>query len=151
MLQSKLVTNVDIPEMYPQLKVIQKSMVVDSSPKLTRNDWIKEQSEDSDINLIGQLLKFDKLKKYVAREMDSSRVQVLLKCHKDLFLRNGLLYQSFIKEPSRTNLSICATQEYCSQSDLGGWKEPWVYYKKGSFGPKWQMMCVYTYAHVIDV
>ena len=118
MLQSKLVTNVDIPEMYPQLKVIQKSMVVDSSPKLTHDDWIKEQSEDSDINFIVQLLKSDKLKKYVAREMDSSGIQVLLKYHKDLFLRNGLLYQSFIKEPSRTNFSICATQEFCSQSDF---------------------------------
>ena len=49
-----------------------KSMVVNSSPKLTHNNWIKEQSEDSDINLIVQLLKSDKLKKYVAREMDSS-------------------------------------------------------------------------------
>ena len=67
MLQSKLVTNVDIPEMYPQLKVIQKSLVVDSSPKLTHNDCIRKQSEDSDINLIVQLLKSDKLKKYVAR------------------------------------------------------------------------------------
>ena len=68
MLQSKLVSDVGIPEMYPQLKVIQKSMVVDSSPKLTHNDWIKEQSEDSDINLIVQLLKSDKLKKYLARD-----------------------------------------------------------------------------------
>ena len=93
MLQSKLVTNVDIPEMYPQLKVKQKSMVVDSSPKLTHSDWIKEQSEDSDINLIVQLFKSDKLKKYVAREMDSSGIQVLLKYCKDLFSRNGLLYQ----------------------------------------------------------
>ena len=48
-----------------------KSMVVDSSPKLTHNDWIREQSEDSDINLIVQLLKSDKMKKYVARETDS--------------------------------------------------------------------------------
>ena len=38
MLQSKLVMDVDIPEMYSQLKVIQKSMVVDGSPKLTHND-----------------------------------------------------------------------------------------------------------------
>ena len=93
MLQSKLVTNVGIPEIYPQLNVIQKSMVVDSPPKLTQSDWIKEQSEDSDINFIIQLLKSDKLKKYVAKEMDSSGVRVLLKYHKDLFLRNGLLYQ----------------------------------------------------------
>ena len=41
MLQSTLVMDVDIPEMYPQLKVIQKSIVVDSSLKLTHNDWIK--------------------------------------------------------------------------------------------------------------
>ena len=52
MLHSKLVTDVDIPEMYQQLKVIQKSMVLDSSPKLTHNNWVKEHSEDSDINLI---------------------------------------------------------------------------------------------------
>ena len=74
MLQSKLVTNVGIPEIYPQLNVIQKSMVVDSSPKLTHSNWIKEQSEDLDINLIVQLLKSDKLKKYVTRETDSSGV-----------------------------------------------------------------------------
>ena len=37
MLQSKLVTNVNIPEVYPQLKVVQKSSVVDSSPKLINN------------------------------------------------------------------------------------------------------------------
>ena len=74
MLQSKLVMDVDIPDMYPKLKVIQKSMVVDSSPKLTHDDWIKDQSEDSDIHLIAQLLKDDKLKKYVARETDSSGI-----------------------------------------------------------------------------
>ena len=75
MLQSKQVTDVGVPEMYPQLHVMQKSMVVDSSPKLTHDDWIKEQSEDSDINLIVQLLKSDKLKKYVAGETDSSVIQ----------------------------------------------------------------------------
>ena len=93
MLQSKLVTNLGVPEIYPQLNVIQKSMVVDHSPKLTHIDLIKEQSEDSDINLIIQLLKSDKLKKYVAKEMDSSGVQILLKYCKDLILNNGLLYQ----------------------------------------------------------
>ena len=93
MLQLKLLTNVGIPEIYPQLNVIQKSMVVDSSPKLTHSDWIKEQSEESDINLRVQLLKSDKLKKYVAREMDLSGVQVLMKYCKDLFQRSGLLYQ----------------------------------------------------------
>ena len=74
MLQSKLKDDVGMPEINPQLNLIQKSMVVDSSPKLNHNDWIKEQSEDSDINHIIQLLKSDKLKKYVAREMDSSGI-----------------------------------------------------------------------------
>ena len=79
MLQSKLVTDVGIPDLDSQLNVIQKSIVENSSPKLNHKEWIKEQSEDSDINHIVQLLKTDKLKKYVAREMDSSEIQVLLK------------------------------------------------------------------------
>ena len=37
-------------------------------------------------------LKLASLGKYVAKEMDSSGVQVLLKYRKDLFLKNGLLY-----------------------------------------------------------
>ena len=74
MIQSKLVTDVQIADLDSQLNVIQKSMVVNSSPKLTHKDWINEQSEDSDISHILQLLKSDKLKKYVAREMDSSGI-----------------------------------------------------------------------------
>ena len=93
MLQSKLETEVGIPGAYSQLNVIQKSMVVDSMPKLTHDDWIKEQCEDSDVGLLVQLLKSGKLKRYVAREMDSSGIQVLLKYRKDLFLKNGLLYR----------------------------------------------------------
>ena len=87
MLQSKLVMNVDIPEVYLQLNVVQKCLVVDSSPKLTNNDWIREQSEDPNINLIIQLLKSDKLKNYVAREVDSSGIHVVLKYRKDLLLK----------------------------------------------------------------
>ena len=37
-LQSKLLMSVDIPEVYPQLEVVQKNLVVESSPKLTNND-----------------------------------------------------------------------------------------------------------------
>ena len=79
MLQSKLGTKVGIPDVNPQLNFILKSMVVDSSPKLTHNDWVKEQNEDTDISLLVQLLKSDKLKEYVAREMDSCGIRVLLK------------------------------------------------------------------------
>ena len=52
MLQSKLGTEVGIPEVYPQLLLIQKSMVVDGSPKLAHGDWVREQPEDTDIGLL---------------------------------------------------------------------------------------------------
>ena len=82
MLQSKFVMNVEIPEVYPPLELVQKSLVVDSSPKLTNNDWFREQSEDPNINNIIQLLKSENLKSHVAKELDSSEMHVLLKCQK---------------------------------------------------------------------
>ena len=74
MLQSKLMNDVSMPEIESHLNLIQKSMVMDSTPKLTHGDWIIEQSKDSDISHIIQLLKSDNLKKYLAREMDSSGI-----------------------------------------------------------------------------
>ena len=53
---------------------LQSILQIEGSPKLTHSDWITEQSEDSDISHIVQLLKSDKLKKYVAREMGSSGI-----------------------------------------------------------------------------
>ena len=93
MLQSKLETEMGIPEEYSQFNVIQKEMLVNSTPKLTQHEWFKEQHEDLDTSATIQLLKTDKLGKYVSKEMDSSGMQVLLKYRKDLFLRNGLLYR----------------------------------------------------------
>ena len=110
MLQSKLVSNVGVPEIYPQLNLIQKSIMVDSAPNLTHSNWIKKQSEDSDIDLILQLLKSDKLKKYVAREMDSSGVRVLLKYCKDLFLWNGLLHQGVTLKNHQGSISQFVSQ-----------------------------------------
>ena len=73
-LQSKLKTEIGIPEEYSQLNVIQKEMLVNSTPKLTQHEWVKEQHGDSDIGLLVQLLKAGKLIRYVAREIDSSRI-----------------------------------------------------------------------------
>ena len=143
----------------PTAKGHTKGIVVDSSPKLTRDDWIKEQSEDSDINLIVQLLKDDKLKKYVATETDSCGIQVLLKYHKDLFLRNGLLYQRVSLKNHQGPISqfvlpksfICKVILAC-HDDSGhlGMGRTLGLLQEGSFGLKWQMLCTYTYAHVID-
>ena len=67
-------------------------MFVDTTLKLTQKDWIKEQVDDVDLNKIVQLLKSNQLNTYMTQEMDSSAIQILLRCKKDLILRNGLLY-----------------------------------------------------------
>ena len=79
MLQSKLETEIGIPEEYSQLNVIQKEMLVKSTPKLTQHEWVKEQHEDLYIGATIQLLKTGKLGKYAAKETDSSGMRVLLK------------------------------------------------------------------------
>ena len=66
--------------------------MVDSSPKLTNKDWIREQPEDTSIGPIIQLLKCDILKNYVVKELDSSDKHVLMRYGKDLVLKDGLLY-----------------------------------------------------------
>ena len=86
-LQSKLETEMGIPEKYSPLNVIQKEMLVNSTPKLTQSEWFKEQCKDIDTSTTIQLLKTGKLGKYVAKEMDSSGMQVLLKYRKDPFLK----------------------------------------------------------------
>ena len=85
-----------IPEKYSPLNLIQKEMLVNSTPKLTQHGWVEEQHEDVDNGATIQLLKASKLVKYVAKETDSSGMQVLLKYRKDLFLKNRLLYQKVI-------------------------------------------------------
>ena len=47
-------------------------MLVNSTPKLTQQEWVKEQCEDVDISATIQLLKTGKLGKYIGKEMDSS-------------------------------------------------------------------------------
>ena len=92
MLQSKLESETSFPNEYPPVNLLLKSMIVDSTLKLTQKDWVKEQMDDMDVGKVTQLLKTNKLNTYVAQEMDSSGIQVLLKYRKNLFLDNGLLY-----------------------------------------------------------
>ena len=47
---------------------------------------------DVDVSKVTQLLKSNKLSIYMAEEMDSSSIRVLLKYRKNLFLNNELLY-----------------------------------------------------------
>ena len=71
-LQSKLETEIGIPEQYLQLNVVQKGMLVNSTPKLTHSEWVKEQHGDSHIGSVIKLLKIDKVGRYMAKKIDSS-------------------------------------------------------------------------------
>ena len=95
MLQSKLESIISLPGEYFLVNSLLKSMTIDTTLKLTQKDWVKEQMDDVDINRIVQLLKSNELSTFMAQEMDSS-IGILLRCKKDLFLKNELLYQKAI-------------------------------------------------------
>ena len=132
-------------------------MIVNSSPKLTHDDWIKEQHEDSDIGLVIQLLKADKLKRYVARETDSSGIQVLFKYRKDLFLKNGLLYwRVMLKHHPEPISQFVLPKSFVSKvilachDDSGhlGMERTLALLQERFFCQKWQMM--WTHIHTCD-
>ena len=74
MLQSKMESEISLPEDHFPEKLLLKSMTVDTTLKLTQRDWVKEQMDDVDINKIVQLLKSSQLSLYMAQEMDSSAI-----------------------------------------------------------------------------
>ena len=160
MLQSKLETEIGIPEEYLQLNIVQKGMLVNSTPKLTHSEWVKEQHEDSDISSVIQLLKTNKVGKYVAREMDSSGMQLLLKYRNDLFLKNGLLYQKVMLKNHSEPISdfvlpknfVCKVILDC-HDDSGhlGMERTLGLLQERFFGQKWQMMCRHISIPVINV
>ena len=92
MLQSKLEPETSLPSKYLPVNLLLKSMTVDTTLKLTQKDWVKERMDDVDVNKVTQLLKSNKLTTYMAQEMDSSSMQIILKYRKNLFLNNKLLY-----------------------------------------------------------
>ena len=93
MLQSKIKPGADVSEDYLPKRILLKSMTIDTMPRLTPKDSVKEQMEDADIHKIVQLLKSNQLSTYKAQEIDSLAIRVLLKYRKDLVLKNGLLYR----------------------------------------------------------
>ena len=112
MLQSKLKSEISFPEEHFPEKLLLKIMTVDTTLKLTQKDWVKEQMDDADVDKIVQLLKSNKLSTYMAQEMVSSAIQILLRCKKDLILKNGLLYQrTILKKSSRASGTICTTKK----------------------------------------
>ena len=82
MLQSKMESEIHLPEEHFPETLLLKSMTVDTTLKLTQRDWVKEQMDDVDINKIAKLLKSSQLGLYMAQEMDLSAIQILLRCKK---------------------------------------------------------------------
>ena len=112
MLQSKLESEISFPEEHLPVNLLLKSMTMDTTLKLTQKDWVKEQMDDVDVNKIVQLLKSNKLSTYMAQEMDSSLMRILLRCKKDLFLKNGLLYRkATLKNHPEPVAAVCATKK----------------------------------------
>ena len=74
MLQSKMESEISLPEEHFPEKLLLKSMTVDTTLKLTQRDWVKEQMDDVDINKIVQMLKSSQLSSYMTQEMDSSAI-----------------------------------------------------------------------------
>ena len=96
MLQSKLESEISFPEEYLPVNLLLKGMTIDTTLKLTQKDWVKEQMDDVDVNKIVKLVKSSKLSTHMAKEIDSSSMQILLRYKKDLFLKNELLYRKAI-------------------------------------------------------
>ena len=65
---------------------------VNNTPKLAREDWIREQSSDGDIGPVVELVLQGKHLQYTCKEGDPSGMRVLLKYKQDLSIKNGLLY-----------------------------------------------------------
>ena len=86
-----------IPEVPPgKISVIAKSLVVDSTTKLSKQDWKREQQADLDIGPIITLINNKALLQYVAKEGDPSGMRILLKYWKDLIMKEVLLYRKVL-------------------------------------------------------
>ena len=75
--------------------VIAKSVVVDSTTKLSKQDWKREQA-DSDRGAIITLINNKVLLQYGAKKGNPSRMRVLLKNLRDLMMKEGLLYRKVL-------------------------------------------------------
>ena len=65
-------------------------------PKLSKQDWKREQQADLDIGKIITLINNRALLQYVAKEVDPSGMRVLLKYWKDQMIKEGLLYRKVL-------------------------------------------------------
>ena len=66
---------------------------MDLGPKITNEDWQKEQANDPHIGQVLELMKQDKLMNHKSARNNPSGLRAYLKFRKDLVLENKLLYR----------------------------------------------------------
>ena len=91
LLAKSLVT--EYPVLIMKNLLIQKEVIVDTNPKLSKKDWKDKQREDPDIGPVIKLIEEGKLMGYNAVDQDTPGMRVLLKYRKSLKMREGLLYR----------------------------------------------------------
>ena len=62
-------------------------------PKLTKQDWVREQAADANLSKVIQLVKTGKHMQYKCVSANSDELKLLMQFHKDLVIKNGLVYQ----------------------------------------------------------
>ena len=70
-----------------------KSVRPEVLPKLSQNDWLKEQKADSAIGKAIQLVKMNKHLQYKCEPSDSDECKMIMRFKKNLILKDGLLYR----------------------------------------------------------
>ena len=70
-----------------------RNIHIDTTPKMSTDNWIQEQANDGDIGPVVELVRQGKHLQYTCKEGDPSGMRVLLKYKQDLFIKNGLLYR----------------------------------------------------------
>ena len=70
-----------------------KSVRPEVLPKLSQNDWLKEQKADSAIRKAIQLVKMNKHLQYKCEPIDSDEFKMIMRFKKNLVLKDGLLYR----------------------------------------------------------
>ena len=84
--------------------IISKVAHINLGPKITNDDWQKEQASDPHIGRVLELMKQDKLLSYKSTRNDPSRLRVYLKFRKDLVLKSKLLYRKNKLKSHDTNV-----------------------------------------------
>ena len=75
-----------------------------TAPKLTLKDWQHDQLNDPDIGPVVKLIQQKKHLQYKLTDNDSNDTKILLKYHKDLVLRDQLLYRKV--QPKNQDTSV---------------------------------------------